>query len=222
MEVNSLRQVEAKQPDDKGAVGNSPRVLKKRSRKRSIIVFTVVSVLNVALLVLLWTQLTTPARQANTSPTMVGDVSSPLLGKAAPDLVLLKPNSTYGSTQSVAMTQFRGKPVILSFWSSSCLPCNAEAPFLKTNVPKLQAQGVQFVSINAGAESPGDIDAFNQKYGITYPSVQDGVNAQTQVAYGVATIPVTVFIDRNGVIRGMWNVELTDAGLKFELHKIMS
>lgn len=199
-----------------------PVVQKKRSRKRNITVFVVVSVLNVALLVLLWTQLTTPAQQASTSSATVGDVNSPLLGKPAPDLTLIKPNGSFGSTLKMSISQFKGKPVIINFWSSSCLPCNDEAPFLKTNVPKLQAQGVQFISINAAAESPGDIDAFDKKYGITYSSVQDTVLGSTAADYGVATIPVTVFINREGIIKAMWNVQLNDAGLKLELSKITS
>ena len=197
-------------------------IQKKRSRKRNITVFVVVTVLNVALLVLLWTQLTTPAQQSNTSSATVGDVNSPLLGKPAPDLTLIKPNGSFGSTLKMSISRFKGKPVIINFWSSSCVPCNDEAPFLKTNVPKLQAQGVQFISINAAAEGPGDIDAFDKKYGITYPSVQDTVTGSTAVAYGVATIPVTVFINREGMIKAMWNVQLNDAGLKLELSKITS
>ncbi len=197
-------------------------VQKKHSRKRNVTVFVVVSVLNVALLILLWTQLTTPAQQASNSSATVGDVNSPLLGKPAPDLTLITPNGSFGSTQKMRMSQFKGKSVILNFWSSSCVPCNDEAPFLKTNVPKWQAQGVQFISINAAAESPGDIDAFNKKYGITYSGVQDTVTGSTAVAYGVTTIPLTVFINREGIIKAMWNVQLNDAGVKLEMSKIRS
>ena len=137
-------------------------------------------------------------------------------------MILVKPNGSFGSTLKMSISQFKGKPVILNFWATWCVPCNDEAPFLKTAVPKLQAQGVQYISINAAAESPGDIEAFDAKYGITFPSVQDTANTSTQVAYGVATIPVTVFINREGIIKAMWNVQLTDAGLKLELSKITS
>ncbi len=222
MEVNGFTHDEGERLETTDAVQEPAIVQKKRSRKRNITVFAIVSVLNVALLVLLWTQLTTPAKQANTSSATVGDVNSPLLNKPAPDLTLIKPNGSFGSTDKIAISQFKGKPVVLNFWSSSCVPCNDEAPFLKTNVPKLQTQGVQFISINAAAESPGDIEAFNKKYGITFPGVQDTVTGSTAIAYGVSTIPVTVFINRAGVIKAMWNVQLTDAGLKLELRKIMS
>lgn len=207
---------------DGNAPLETPVVQKKRSRKRNITIFVGVSVLNVALLVLLWTQLTTPTQQSNNSQATVGDVNSAMIGKPAPDLTLIVPNASIASTQKLHMSQFRGKPVIINFWSSSCQPCNDEAPFLKTNVPKWQAQGVQFISINAAAESPGVIDAFNRKYGISYPGVQDTMTGSTAVDYGVATLPMTVFINRDGIIKAMWNVQLNDAGLKLELSKITS
>ncbi len=223
MEVNSFTHNDSEQLATTPSVLEPPVVQKKRSRKRNITIFVAVSVLNVALLVLLWTQLTTPASQAsNNSAATVGDVTSPLLGKAAPDLTLVKPNGSFGSTQKLSISQFKGKPVILNFWATWCVPCNDEAPFLKTNVPKLQAQGVQYVSINAAAESPGDIDAFNKKYGLTFSGVQDTGTGSTAVAYGVATIPVTVFINREGIIKAMLSGQLTDAGLKLELSKITS
>jgi len=149
-------------------------------------------------------------------------VNSPLLGKVAPDLTLIKPNGSIGSTDKIAISQFKGKPVILNFWATWCVPCQDEAPFLKTEVPKLQAQGIQFISINAAAEGPGAIDAFNKKYGITFSGVQDTVTGTTAVAYGVATIPVTVFINREGIIKAMWNVQLDAASMKMELSKITS
>ena len=224
MGVKSFTHNDGDLPEATDVVQVPPIAQKKRSRKRNITIFVVVSVLNVALLVLLWTQLTTPASQASTSSSAaaVGDVTSPLLGKAAPNLTLVKPNGSFGSTLKMSISQFKGKPVILNFWATWCVPCNDEAPFLKTNVPKLQAQGVQYISINAAAESPGDIDAFNKKYGLTFPGVQDTGTGSTAVAYGVATIPVTVFINRDGIIKGMLSGQLTDAGLKLEMSKITS
>ncbi len=63
---------------------------KPRSCKRSIIIFVVVSLLNVGLLIVLWTQLLTPRSglSQTDSSSIVGFVSSPLIGKPAPDFIL--------------------------------------------------------------------------------------------------------------------------------------
>jgi len=203
MEVNSTAQNE-----------ESPTI-HKRSRKRNIMIVVIVSVLNIGLLVLLATQLLTPSQSSIGSP----DTNGAMVGKAAPNLTLIIPNGTVGSTQKIAMSRYKGKPVVLNFWASWCEPCNAEAPFLRKNVPAMQAQGVQFISIDAG-ESPGMIDAFNQKYNITYPSVQDTTTTATSVDYGVTSFPTSVFIDRNGVIRVMRSNTLDDVSLKYGLSKI--
>src|SRR2546423_6397859 len=103
---------------------------KPRSRKRSIITFVVVSLLNVGLLILLWTQLLTPRSgppQANSSST-IGFVSSPLLGKTAPDFTLSVLN---GNQAKLHLTSLKGKVVMLNFWASWCQPCQQEAPALQ-------------------------------------------------------------------------------------------
>ena len=61
MEVNGVTRNEDEQLEMTNGVQEPSIVQKKRSRKRNITVFVIVSVLNDALLVLLWTQLTTPS-----------------------------------------------------------------------------------------------------------------------------------------------------------------
>lgn len=227
MEVNGITPdethgIESREPLE-GEVAAEPAVIRKRSRKRSITIFVVVSVLNVALLVLLWTQLLTPSQQAssdsnNTNSATIGNYNSPLLGKSAPDLTIVKPD---GGVETMRLSSFKGKPVMLNFWASWCGPCNDEAPFLQRNVPKLQAQGVTFLGIDA-PEKASDAQAFIKKYGINYTNVQDTLNGSTAIDYGVTTFPVTVFINREGVISGMWRVQLNDQALKTELAKITS
>ncbi len=210
MEVNSTTQDETR-----AEPVAEPATPLKRSRKRNITIVAIVSVLNIGLLVLLATQLLTPSPSATGSV----DMSGPMVGKVAPDLTLLTINGAAGSTHKLSMAQFKGKPVVLNFWASWCEPCNAEAPFLQKNVAKLTAQGITFISIDAG-ESPSMVDAFNQKYGITYASVIDTTVTTTTTDYGVVSFPTTIFIDRNGVIRVMRSNTLDDASLKAALSKI--
>jgi len=203
-------------------VVQEPAILQKRSRKRSITIFVVVSILNLALLALLWMALLTPSAQkqqsdSESASTTSGNYNSPMVGKHAPDFTLATLN---GHSSKSSLSDFKGKPVVLNFWAAWCTPCNDEAPFLqKIAYPQLQSRGVAFIGIDT-YEGSGATSAFMQKYGISYPNVQDTINGATAIDYGVTTFPVTVFINRNGVITSMWNAPLTDQGLKLELAKI--
>src|SRR5690348_15433685 len=80
----------------------------EKKGKRRIIIFCIVSLVNVGLLVLLVTQLLTPTTHTATDP---------LIGHPAPDfsLALLQPSD--GQT-TLALANMKGKPIVLNFWAS--------------------------------------------------------------------------------------------------------
>ncbi len=207
----------------KQAVDDAQLVLRKRSRKRNITIFVVVSLLNVGLLALLWTQLLTPSKQASSDPsTVYGDVHMPLVGKQAPDFSLPVINNANGKSTTLHLADFKGQPVVLNFWAAWCDPCNAEAPYLqKTMYPQLKARGIAFIGIEA-PENVGVSHDYIQKYGITYPNVQDTLNTATSINYGISTFPMTVFINSKGIVTGMFNTSMTPQGLQQELSKLKS
>ncbi len=200
-----------------------PEVVGKRSRKRSITIFIVVSVINVALLALLWTQLLTPAHPTPTSSdsttSTTGDINSPLVGKVAPDFTLSALNSDGSAGGKMRLSDLKGKVVILNFWASWCEPCNQEAPFLQKSWPHLQAQGVMLIGID-GPEKASDAQKFLQRYTITYHNVQDTVEGATAIDYGVTGFPETVFINKQGVVVAKWVFPLTEQGLQLEMKKL--
>lgn len=199
-----------------------PTSWKTSSRKRSITIFVIISILNVALLALLWTQLLTPAHNASSGQqsgtgSALGDVNSPLIGKPAPDFKLAKLN---GGSGDLSLSDYKGKPVILNFWASWCDPCNEEAPLLqKTWETRLQKQGVVLIGID-GQEKASDAQAFLRKYNIGYLNVQDKLDGSTGISYGVAGFPETVFIDRNGIVVAKSIAALNEKTLDQELQKL--
>ena len=169
---------------------------RRRSRKRSIIIFTIVSLLNVGLLALLWSQLLTPAQ----NQASAGDnASGPLQGHPAPDFTLatLTTLSTHRAS-TIDLASFKGKPVVLNFWASSCGPCHEEAPMLQTTWHRVQSKGIVFIGIDF-QDARSDGLSFLQKYAITYPNVLDS-GGSTAIHYGVIYTPTTFFINRQGVI----------------------
>lgn len=185
--------------------------LRERSRKRSMLIFTVTSLLCIGLLALLWTQLLTPA-QTNSTQT-----SDPLLEHAAPTFTLPILNGQSG--QTLALTNFKGKPLVINFWSSTCVPCQDEMPLLETQWERMQSKGVAFLGIDVEDTAHDGLN-FMQQHGVTYPSVIDS-GGNTLVSYGVTYTPETIFIDRTGKVVGAVRMEITSQQLQDNLNALL-
>jgi cytochrome c biogenesis protein CcmG/thiol:disulfide interchange protein DsbE len=182
-----------------------PQAPRKSTRKRSIMIFGIVSLVNVALLALLWSQLLTPAQNVSQgqAQTVQQFFSGPLVGKAAPDFSL----SELGGRGKISLSDFKGRPVVLNVWQSSCVPCGDEAGLLESSWKQAQAKGIVFLGIDF-QDVQGDALKFVQSHGVTYRSVFDSDGTVT-INYGVTGTPTTFFIDKRGVIVGTRASELT-------------
>ncbi len=184
---------------------------KKGSRKRRIIIFAVVSLLNAGLLIFLWTQLLTPAQNQNqTHP------ADPLIGRAAPNFTL--DALSLRATPAISLASFKGKPVVLNVWNSACVPCMQEAPLLQSQWQRVKTQGIVFIGIDF-QDAKSDGLSFLQKYGITYPNVLDATGS-TAISYGVTGAPETIFINRQGIVTSRVIGELTVQTLQSNLQLI--
>jgi cytochrome c biogenesis protein CcmG, thiol:disulfide interchange protein DsbE len=185
---------------------------RKGSRKRSITIFIVVTLLNIGLLVFLWTQLLTPAQNAAQCQNQAND---PLIGHPAPNFTLaalsLRP-------ASISLANFKGRPVVLNVWNSTCGPCVNEAPLLQSQWQRAQSQGAVFIGIDF-QDTKSDGLSFLKKYSVTYPNVLD-VSGSTAISYGVTGTPETIFIDRQGVVVSRVPYELTEQTLQSNLQLI--
>jgi len=183
----------------------------RKKRKRRIVIFCVVSLLNVGLLALLLTQLLTPATHS---------VSDPLIGHPAPNFSLVMLHSDSGKS-ALSLSNFKGKPIILNFWASWCQPCKEELPLLENAWKQMQAQKKDIVFLGIDfQESSSDATSFLQQYGITYLI---GLDANGSIAskYEVTSLPQTIFIDRDGTVTSREPQELTAQELSRNLQSIM-
>ncbi|MCZ8537855.1 redoxin domain-containing protein [Paenisporosarcina quisquiliarum] len=126
----------------------------------------------------------------------VSDSSGVEIGKTAPDfeLVTLK-------GESVKLSDYKGKKVILNFWATWCPPCKAEMPHMQKFYEENKEDGIEILAVNltdidSGKES---IESFVKEYELTFeiPLDEEGVIGRQYQAF---TIPTSYLIDTNGVI----------------------
>ena len=190
---------------------------RKTRRKRSIAIFVVVSLLNVGLLALLWTQLLTPAQSPTAGKTTSAD---PLVGHPAPAFTLKALNTPTRDT-TLSLKNLKGKAVVLNVWASWCVPCNQEAPMLQAAWKQARAQGKNVVFLGIDFQDvSSDALTFLRKYDINYPNVLDATGS-VSIDYGVTGVPETIFINSQGTVVSTVRAELTPQALQSNLKLII-
>jgi cytochrome c biogenesis protein CcmG/thiol:disulfide interchange protein DsbE len=101
---------------------------------------------------------------------------------------------TFGG-KSITLSELKGKPVVVNFWSSTCHFCAQEAPILDELYRQYQGQGLQVLGV--GLDDPQGLRDKAQQLKLTYPV---GYDAEAGQQYGVTGVPQTVFIDRQGEV----------------------
>ncbi|MEU3553461.1 TlpA family protein disulfide reductase [Streptomyces fragilis] len=106
---------------------------------------------------------------------------------------------------SLDLSSYRGKIVVINAWGSWCAPCRAEAPYLNEVAKELKGDGVAFVGINTRDADKRLPQAFEKDYSITYPSLYDPTGRIILSGFPKGTlslqgVPSTVVLDREGKI----------------------
>jgi thiol-disulfide isomerase/thioredoxin len=138
----------------------------------------------------------------------VGSGTSFVAGDGAVTIVAPKdrrqPVNLSGRTvegDQVELAAYRGHPVVVNVWGSWCGPCRQEAPDLQAAYTELKPSGVVFLGIDTRDDDPAQARAFQESFGITYPSVVDSGGAVLlglRGAVSPSAVPTTLVLDEQG------------------------
>ena len=139
---------------------------------------------------------------------------SATIGAPAPDVTF----ATLDGGKQRLSASF-GKPLVVNFFATWCVPCKAELPLIESRYVKLRSSGLTVLGVDE-QESAKSVIAFTRAHGVTYPIVIDADETAFD-AYAGHAIPTSLFIDRNGVLQAVHIGYLTPELLDAELQKIM-
>ena len=126
------------------------------------------------------------------------------VGGVAPDFTLERFDG--GSVNLMAL---RGKPVMVNFWASWCVPCRDEAPTLQRTWA-YKDRGIVFVGVDVW-DSDTNARAFLREFGLTYPNVMDR-DGTVAIDYGLRGVPETFFINKQGNLASKYVGPVLNAG----------
>jgi cytochrome c biogenesis protein CcmG/thiol:disulfide interchange protein DsbE len=119
-------------------------------------------------------------------------IRSPMIGRPAPGFSL----APVGGGAPVSLESLRGRPVVINFWATWCVPCFEEHAALTAAARTFRE--AQYLGV-VYEDDDRKTQAFLAERGSSYPSLMDA-EGRTAIAYGVFGVPETFFIDASGRI----------------------
>ena len=113
-----------------------------------------------------------------------------LVGAQAPAFTLAKADGSVLSSQDLA-----GKPYVLNFFASWCVPCRVEHPVLTA----LARQGVTVIGINY-KDKPEEMQKMLRQLGDPYAAIGEDPKGATGIDFGITGVPETIVIGADGRI----------------------
>jgi thiol-disulfide isomerase/thioredoxin len=131
------------------------------------------------------------------------------VGNAAyPYALLTKDN------KEIKLADFKGKYVLLDFWSSTCGPCLRMAPYMKKLYDTYRDKGFEIIAVSLDTKKADWIRAMEQHAisGIQVSSLKGGKDPLAEF-YSIFQMPAMILIDKNGNNAGQVDPQALDAKL---------
>ena len=102
--------------------------------------------------------------------------------------------------KKLELSSLKGKPVLITFWATSCPGCIKEMPHLIELYEELQPKGLEIIGIAMPYDRPDYVMEMVKRKKVTYPIALDLKGEAIRTFGNVSLTPTTFLIDNNGKI----------------------
>ena len=105
------------------------------------------------------------------------------------------------ATRTLDVADYRGKVVLVVFWSTWCKPCTEDLPQLQALYRKHKGDGFEIVGVNLDADA-GPAKPFLAKHRVPWPHIHrdGGLDSPPARKYGIISLPTMFLVDRRGKV----------------------
>ena len=142
--------------------------------------------------------------------------SSPGLGRA-PTVQL-----TLLDGEKLTLQSLRGRPVMITFWATTCAGCRKEIPHLLELYRQFRPQGFELVAVAMSYDPPAQVYDFSRRKKLPYRVALDMDDTAAQAFGGVRLTPTTFVIARDGRVVYQKIGAFEPPGMKALIEKLIS
>jgi len=123
----------------------------------------------------------------------------------------------------VKLSDYIGTPIVLNFWASWCPPCRDEMPHFNKVSEEYSDDELIFLMVDL-VDGRGETVESGKKHveeaGYTFTVLFD-TKQEAAITYGLTSIPLTVFIDKDGYIEGVARGGIDEGTLRYGISLIL-
>ena len=102
--------------------------------------------------------------------------------------------------EKLAMKELRGKPVLVTFWATTCGSCMAEIPHLIDLYQRFHPKGFEIIAVAMAYDPPSQVVAMAKDKNLPYPIALDVSGKHAEDFGGIWGTPTTYLIGADGTI----------------------
>ncbi|MFQ5401770.1 MAG: TlpA family protein disulfide reductase [Anaerolineae bacterium] len=133
--------------------------------------------------------------------------------ETAPDFLL---TDLFDETILRKRSDYNGRPLILNFWASWCVPCREEMPALQRAYDEYGPSGLAVLGVNETyIDDLAAAQDFVAELELTFPSVRDDDGKTSDELYRVIGLPTSVFVTPDGEVAYVQIGQMTEEQIQF-------